>query len=61
MVNRVQLVIKEVKYEDLLVTMKTVIDELKETLLFNMSVRMAVMLKENLESLGPMKISEVKS
>ena len=56
----IQLVIKEVEHEDLLVSLKTATDELKETLFSNMSERAAIMLKEDLESLGPMKISDVE-
>ena len=41
-------------------SLKTVIDELKETLFSNMSECVAVMLKEDLESLGPMKTSEIE-
>jgi flagellar motor switch protein FliG len=44
----------------LLVSLKTAMDELNETLFSNMSERVAVMLKEGLESLGPMKTSEVE-
>lgn len=58
--NGVQLVIKELQHEDLLVSLKTASDELKEKLFSNMSERGAVMLKEDLEALGPMKISEVE-
>ena len=58
--NRVQLVIKGVQNEGLLVSLKTVMDELKETLLSNVSERVAVMLREDLESLRPMKTSEVE-
>ena len=49
-----------VQNEGLLVSLKTVMDELKEALFSNMSERVAVMLKEDLESLGPMTTSEVK-
>lgn len=58
--NGVQIVINEVQSEDLLVSLKTATDELKEKLFSNMSERAAQMLKEDLESLGPMKISEVE-
>ena len=51
---------KGVQYEGLLVSLKTAMDELQETLFSNVSERVAVMLKEDLESLGPMKTSEVK-
>ena len=49
-----------VQNEGLLVSLKTAMDELKEALFSNMSERAAVMLKEDLESLRPMKTSEVK-
>ena len=49
-----------VQNEGLLVSLKTAMDELKEALFSNMSERAAVMLKEDLESLGPMKTSEVQ-
>ena len=49
-----------VQNEDLLVSLITAMDELKEALFSNMSERAAVMLKEDLESLGPMTTSEIK-
>ena len=52
--------LKGVQNEGLLVSLKTAMDELKEALFSNMSERVAVMLKEDLESLGPMKTSEVE-
>ena len=52
--------VNRVQNEGLLVSLKTAMDELKEALFSNMSERVAVMLKEGLESLGPMKTSEVE-
>ena len=49
-----------VQNEGLLVSLKTAMDELKETLFSNVSERVAVMLKEDLEFLGPMETSEVE-
>ena len=49
-----------VQNEGLFVSLKTAMDELKETLFSNVSERLAVLLKEGLESLGPMKTSEVE-
>ena len=60
MVMERNLSLKDVQHEDLLVSMKTVIDVLKKTLFSNMSEREAVMLKEDLEFLGRMKTSEVE-
>ena len=58
--NGIQLVLKEVNQEDLLVSLKTASDELKEKLFSNMSERASLMLKEDLESMGPTKISDVE-
>jgi flagellar motor switch protein FliG len=52
--------VNRVQNEGLLVSLKTAMDELKEALFSNMSERVAVMLKEGLEFLGPMKTSEVE-
>ena len=58
--NGIQMIMKEINQEDLLIGLKTATDELKEKLFSNMSERAALMLKEDLESLGPTKISEVE-
>ena len=56
----IQMLMKEINQEDLLIGLKTATDELKEKLFSNMSERAGLMLKEDLESLGPKKISEVQ-
>ena len=56
----IQMFMKEINQEDLILGLKTATDELKEKLYANMSERAALMLKEDLESLGPKKISEVQ-
>jgi len=58
--NGIQLVLKEVNQEDLLISLKTASEELKENLFSNMSERDSLMLKENLDSMGPTKISDVE-
>jgi flagellar motor switch protein FliG len=58
--NGIQMIMKEINQEDLLIALKTATDELKEKIFGNMSERAALMLKEDLESLGPTKISEVE-
>ncbi len=58
--NGIQMIMKEINQEDLLIALKTATDDLKEKLFSNMSERAALMLKEDLESLGPTKISEVE-
>ncbi len=58
--NGIQMIMKEINQEDLLIALKTATDDLKDKLFTNMSERAALMLKEDLESLGPTKISEVE-
>lgn len=58
--NGIQLIMKEINQEDLLIGLKTATDALKDKVFTNMSERAAMMLKEDLESLGPTKISEVE-
>jgi flagellar motor switch protein FliG len=52
--------VNRVQNEGLLVSIKTAMDELKETLFSNVLEREAVILKEDLEFLSPMKTSEVE-
>ena len=56
----IQMIMKEVKQEDLVLGLKTASEALAEKLFSNMSERAALMLKEDLESLGPKKVSEVE-
>ena len=58
--NGIQLIMKEINQEDLLIGLKTATDALKDKIFTNMSERASMMLKEDLESLGPTKISEVE-
>ncbi|MFQ5673956.1 MAG: flagellar motor switch protein FliG [Nitrospinales bacterium] len=55
-----QLVLKDVAQEELSIAMKTASDPLKEKIFSNVSERVAIMLKEDMESMGPTKISEVE-
>lgn len=57
--NGIQAALKEIDQKDLLVSMKTATDELKEKIFSNMSERAGAMLKEDLETLPPTKISDV--
>ena len=52
-----QLLIKEINQEELLIALKTASDELKEKLYTNIGL---VMLKDHLKGLGPTKISDIK-
>ena len=53
----IQLLIKEINHEELLIALKTASDELKEKLYTNLGL---VMLKDHLKELGPTKISDIK-
>ena len=54
-----QHLLKEISPDELLIGLKTASDELKEKVFSNMSERASNMLKEDLESLGPTRITEV--
>ena len=56
----IQLILKEVNQEDLLISLKTASDALKDKWLSNMSERAALMVREDMESMGPTKISDVE-
>jgi flagellar motor switch protein FliG len=56
----IQMLLKEVASESLIVALKGAQPELKEKFLANMSSRAAETLREDLESRGPMRLSEVE-
>ncbi|KRH98883.1 flagellar motor switch protein FliG [Curvibacter sp. PAE-UM] len=57
----IQMLLKEVASESLIVALKGAQPELKEKFLSNMSSRAAETLREDLESRGPMRLSEVET
>jgi flagellar motor switch protein FliG len=57
----IQTLLKEITNEDLLLALKTANDELKEKIFSNMSNRAAEMLKEDMESLGPVRVADVET
>ena len=57
----IQTVLKEVASETLIVALKAATPELREKFLGNMSSRAAEALREDLESRGPMRLSEVEA
>ena len=57
----IQTVLKEVASETLIVALKGAVPELREKFLSNMSSRAADALREDLESRGPMRLSEVEA
>ncbi len=57
----IQLILREVQSEALIVALKGASEELREKIFKNMSSRAAEMMREDLESKGPVKLSEVES
>ncbi|MEZ5644577.1 MAG: flagellar motor switch protein FliG [Burkholderiaceae bacterium] len=57
----VQLILKEVSTDMLVVSLKGASTELRNLILSNMSTRAAEALREDLESRGPMRLSEVEA
>ncbi len=56
----VQMMLKEISQEDLLISLKTASEELMEKIFSNMSERASTMLKEDLEAMGLTKVTEVE-
>src|SRR5687768_8325551 len=56
----IQLVLREVEYDSLVIALKGAAQELREKIYKNMSNRAAEMLREDLEVLGPVRVSEVE-
>ncbi len=56
----IQNLLKEVDQQKLVIALKTAPEELKNKLFSNMSNRAATLLKEDLEALGPTKLSDVE-
>lgn len=56
----IQQILKEVGNEDLVLALKTAEEELKVKVLRNMSERASQMLKEDMETMGPVKLSDVE-
>ena len=57
----VQLLLREIQSDSLIMAMKGASEPLREKIFKNMSQRAAEMLREDLESRGPVRISEVES
>jgi flagellar motor switch protein FliG len=56
----IQLLLKEVSSDDLTLALKGASEALKDRILNNMSERAAKMLKEDLEAMGPVRVSDVE-
>ncbi|MBI5918504.1 MAG: flagellar motor switch protein FliG [Nitrosomonadales bacterium] len=57
----IQLILREVQTESLIVALKGASEEMRNKILKNMSQRAAETLREDLESKGPVKLSEVEA
>ena len=57
----IQSVLKEVDNEELCVALRTASDELKEKIFTNMSARAAELVKEDMEFMGPVRLSDVEA
>jgi len=56
----IQVMLREVQSETLIIALKGTTEEMREKIFKNMSSRAAEMMKEDLESKGPVKLSEVE-
>jgi len=57
----IQLLLREVQSESLIVALKGTNEDLRERIFKNMSTRAAEMLREDLDSKGPVRVSEVEA
>ncbi len=57
----IQAVLKEIENDELALALKTASDELKEKVFRNMSERAAQMIKEDMEYMGPVRVSDVEA
>jgi flagellar motor switch protein FliG len=57
----IQAVLKEVENSDLGLALKTASDELKNKIFKNMSERAAALIREDMQYMGPVKVSDVES
>jgi flagellar motor switch protein FliG len=57
----IQAVLKEVENEELALALRTASDELKEKVFSNMSDRAAQLIKEEMEYMGPVRVSDVEA
>ncbi len=57
----IQSVLKEVENEELSLALKTASDDLKEKIFTNMSERAAQLIKEEMEFMGPVRVSDVEN
>jgi len=56
-----QAMLKEISHEDLALALKTASDDLKDKIFKNMSERASTLIKEEMEYMGPVRLSSVES
>ncbi len=56
-----QMILREVNNDSLTLAMKTASDEMREKIFANMSTRAADMIRDDLEAMGPVRLSEVEA
>lgn len=56
----IQSILKEINNEDLLLALKSTTDEVKNKIYKNMSQRAASMIQDDLEALGPVRLSDIE-
>ena len=59
-ISHEQILLREVDQKDLVVALKAAEEELKDKILGNMSERVRTFISEEMEFLGPMRLSEVE-
>ncbi len=57
----IQLVLKEIENEDLALALKTASEELRDKIFHNMSERASQLIKEDMEYMGPVRVSDVEA
>jgi len=57
----IQMILREVNNDSLTMALKTASDEIKSKIFSNMSSRAADMIKDDLEAMGPVRLSEVET
>ena len=57
----IQAVLKEVDNEELCLALKTASEDLRDKILTNMSLRAAELIKEDMEYMGPVRLSDVEA
>ncbi len=58
--REIQIILREVEQRDLVIALKTASEEVKNKILDNMSERVRAFVEEEMEFLGPMRLSEVE-